>query len=72
MNTKEILLDNILSVMSGKSFSKAMAAHIVGGEGRLLSLIAAGKIDCTKDNDSPNGKWFCNASQVLSHCRLAR
>ncbi|MCF0219363.1 MAG: hypothetical protein HUK14_06240 [Muribaculaceae bacterium] len=72
INTKEILLDNILAVMSTKAFGKDMAAYIVGGENRLLELIADGKIECEKTTNRQNGKWFCNAAQVLSHCRNMR
>lgn len=72
VNEKEILLENILAATSGMVFSQKTAVKIVGGKGKLLALIADGKIDCTKDNGSQNGKWFCNAAQVLSHCRNMR
>ncbi len=72
LNTKEILLENIMAVMARFTFGKEQAAAIVGGESRLLTLIADGSIECEKTNNSRNGKWFCNAAQVLQHCRNAR
>lgn len=67
--TADILLDNILRIMSQETFSKDKAAYIVGGEKRLCRLIEEGKIEADKPSDSQNGKWYCNAGQVLAHCR---
>ena len=67
--TADILLDNILRIMSEETFSKDKAAYIVGGEKRLCRLIAEGKIEADKPSGSQNGKWYCNAGQVLAHCR---
>lgn len=64
-----VLLDNIFRVMSDETFSKDKAAHIVGGEKKLCRLIEQGKIHAEKPRDSQNGKWYCNAAQVLEHCR---
>lgn len=72
VNPKEILLENILAVMSDEYFSKDLSAKIVGGVKKLENLIAAGKIEATKPNNVQNGKWFCNAAQVLQHCRNMR
>ena len=72
VNPKEILLDNILATMSRFTFCKGQAASIVGGESKLLALIADGSIECEKTTNSQNGKWFCNAAQVLQHCRNTR
>lgn len=68
VNIKEIMLENILNMMSGFTFSKEQSAIIVGGESKLLDLISKGAIECEKTSNSKNGKWFCNASQVLQHC----
>ena len=67
--TPEILLDNILRVMSDETFSKDKAAAIVGGRTRLKRLVEEGKIDVEKPSSAQNGKWYCNAGQVLAHCR---
>lgn len=72
VNPKEILLENILAVMSDEYFSKDLSAKIVGGVKKLENLIAAGKIEASKPNNVQNGKWFCNAAQVLQHCRNMR
>lgn len=66
------LLDNIIRVMSDKKMSKSEAADIVGGEKKLLSLIESGKIEAYKPKNVQNGKWYCNAAQVLLHCRFKR
>lgn len=68
----DILLDNILRVMSTETFGKDKSAYIVGGETKLIRLIEEGKIDSDKPTNSQNGKWRCNAAQVLLHCRCAR
>lgn len=72
VNPKEILLENILAVMANEYFSKDLSAKIVGGVKKLEDLIAAGKIEAHKPNNVQNGKWFCNAAQVLLHCRNMR
>lgn len=72
VNPKEILLENILAVMANEYFSKDLSAKIVGGVKKLEDLIAAGKIEAHKPNNVQNGKWFCNAAQVLQHCRNMR
>lgn len=72
VNPKEILLENILIFMQGEKFGKNLSARIVGGEQKLTELIAAGEIMAEKPTASQNGKWFCNAAQVLSHCRNMR
>ncbi|MDU0248317.1 hypothetical protein RVY68_06350 [Phocaeicola vulgatus] len=38
----------------------------------LERLIESGKIEAVKPRNSQNGKWFCNAAQVLMHCRNMR
>lgn len=72
VNPKEILLENILAVMSDEYFSKDLSAKIVGGVKKLEDLIATGKIEESKPSNVQNGKWFCNAAQVLKHCRNMR
>lgn len=67
----EILLDNILRLFSTEIFGKDKSAYYVGGEKKLISLIEAGKIESDKPVNAQNGKWHCNAAQVLLHCRCA-
>lgn len=65
----EIMLNNIIRVMSTKTFGKVVSASIVGGEKKLERLIEKGEIQSEKESNSQNGKWQCNAAQVLLHCR---
>ncbi|MDE6353416.1 MAG: hypothetical protein K2K88_09850 [Muribaculaceae bacterium] len=51
-------------------FSKRQAAKLVGGETRLEKLIISGKIRMDKPTAKQNGKWFCNASDLLDFIRL--
>jgi len=62
-------LDNILEVMSCSTFGKRQAEMIVGGRAKLRRLMESGAVQFTKDNPSQNGKWRCNAADVLRHCR---
>ena len=70
--TAEILLDNIMRVMAGEYFGQTKAASIVGGQKKLEHLIETGRIEAVKPKNSQNGKWYCNAAQVLMHCRNMR
>ena len=62
-------LESILAVFANKTFSKDLSAEIVGGPKVLTDLIAQGKIHAEKPSNKQNGKWFCNAAEVLRHCR---
>lgn len=70
--TTEILLENIMRMMSKEFFGLKKSARIVGGEKKLKQLIEAGKIDACKGVNKQNGKWYCRADQVLMHCRNMR
>lgn len=72
VSTNDILLDNILRIMQGETFGKNKAAYIVGGKKRLIELIVQGKISSDKPTNTQNGKWQCNAADVLMHCRNTR
>lgn len=72
LNPEAIQLQNIFTIMSEEFFSKDLSAKIVGGVKKLENLIAAGKIEASKPTNSQNGKWFCNAAQVLQNCRNTR
>lgn len=62
--------DDILIIMNNKAFGQRLAANIVGGRGRLFRLISEGKIRANKPTNKQNGKWFCNASDVLRYAQL--
>lgn len=72
LNPEAIMLENIFAVMAGETFSKDLSAKIVGGVKKLEDLIAAGAIEADKPNNVQNGKWHCNAAQVLRNCRNMR
>lgn len=52
------------------TFSKAVAAKIVGGEYRLEKLIRNGEIRADKPTAKQNGKWFCNGADVINNVRF--
>ena len=70
--TRMMLSRRISAVLSGEYFGQTKAAAIVGGKKKLERLIESGKIEAVKPRNSQNGKWFCNAAQVLMHCRNMR
>lgn len=51
-------------------FSKSVSATIVGGRTKLEKLIGEGKIRAEKPANAQNGKWYCNASDVLRHAKV--
>ena len=50
-------------------FGKNVAAKIVGGRTRLEKLVAEGKIRAQKQNKVQNGKWRCNAGDVIFYAK---
>lgn len=72
VNPAEIQLENIYRATERLTFCKDVAAQIVGGPGKLMTLIAQGKISAEKGTNAQNSKWRCNAAQVLRHCRNMR
>ena len=62
--TAEARLADILAIMDTHTFGKREAAKIVGGIGRLIRLIE------DKPTCAQNGKWFCNASDVLRYAQV--
>lgn len=59
-------------VLNDKTFGRDQAADIVGGLTRLLDLVGKGLIRAEKRTNKQNGKWFCNAYDVIKHARLKR
>jgi hypothetical protein len=66
------MLHNILLAFEHETFSKELAAHIVGGAGRLEKLISSEKVKADKPCQSQNGKWFVCAPQVLVYSKNRR
>lgn len=50
-------------------FGQREAAKIVGGRTRLFRLVAEGKIRAEKPTMTQNGKWFCNAGDVVYYAK---
>jgi hypothetical protein len=70
-NEAEARLETILRLMNGHTFGLRMSERLVGGRARLERLIVEGKVRAEKANKSAqNGKWFCNASDVLRYARI--
>ena len=57
--------------MNGEVFGLKQASRIVGGQSRLMRLIEEGKVRAEKRNAlAQNGKWMCNAGDVLRYARI--
>ena len=66
-----MLNENVLKiVLNNKTFGRDEAADIVGGLSKFIDLISKGKIRAEKRTQKQNGKWFCNAYDVLKHASL--
>lgn len=57
-------------VLNDKTFGRDQAADIVGGLSRLIELIGKGLIRAEKRTNKQNGKWFCNAWDVIKWAQL--
>lgn len=64
-------LTSIYLAMNDKTFGQREAADIVGSRGKLLRLVGEGKIRAEKPTKKQNGKWFCNAADVLRYVKLS-
>lgn len=70
-NADKARLETIYRVMNRETFGLRTAERIVGGRSRLMRLITEGKIRAEKVNASAqNGKWQCNAGDVLMNARI--
>lgn len=57
-------------VLNDKSFSKDEAISIVGGLRRFTRLCATGRIRYQKKSTAQNGRWECNAFDVIKNASL--
>lgn len=62
--------DVLKIVLNDKTFGRDTAADIVGGLSRLIDLIGKGLIRAEKRTNKQNGKWFCNAYDVIKWAKL--
>ncbi len=66
-----IINEDILKiVLNDKTFGQRTAASIVGGRGRLFELVGKGLIRTEKKSSTQNGKWFCNAWDVIKYATI--
>ena len=71
INLDAAKLDVIYRVMNSETFGLRKSERIVGGRSRLMRLIEEGKIRAEKVNSmARNGKWMCNAGDVLRYARI--
>lgn len=71
INLDSIKLDVIYRIMNSETFGLRQSERIVGGHARLMRLIVDGKIRAEKVNSkAQNGKWQCNAGDVLRFARI--
>ena len=70
INLDSVRLDVIYRIMNGEVFGLKQASRIVGGQSRLMRLIEEGKVRAEKRNTAQNGKWMCNAGDVLRYARI--
>ena len=57
-------------VLNNKTFGRDTAADIVGGLGGLKELVGKGLIRAEKRTNKQNGKWFCNAWDVIKYATI--
>lgn len=57
-------------VLNDKSFSKDESISIVGGLNRFKELCAKGSIRYEKRSTAQNGRWRCNAFDVIKNASL--
>ena len=70
-NEAEARLQTILRLMNDQTFGLRRSEKIVGGRARLERLIIEGKVRAEKGNPTAqNGKWLCNASDVLRYAKI--
>ncbi|WP_418894197.1 hypothetical protein [Limibacterium fermenti] len=50
-------------------FGQREAAKIVGGRTQLERLVAEGKVRAEKPSPAQNGKWYCNAGDVIYYAK---
>lgn len=67
VNTFPDKFHTILRAAANVTFSKNTAEVFVGGRSRLERLVAENKIRAEKSTNKQNGRWLCNAADVLRY-----
>lgn len=67
-----MLNEEVLKIaLNDKTFSQREAEKIVGSRGRLFDLVGKGAIRAEKrPANRQNGRWYCNAYDVIKHASL--
>lgn len=66
-----MLNENVLQIaLGGITFSQREAEKIVGSRNRLFDLVGKGKIRAEKRANRQNGRWYCNAYDVMKYASL--
>ena len=56
--------------LGGITFSQREAEKIVGGRTQLFKLVGEGKIRAVKRANRQNGRWYCNAYDVIKYATI--
>lgn len=66
-----VTIRQLISIMlrNEMTFGQREASKIVGGRTRLERLVAEGRIRMEKPTMAQNGKWFCNAGDVVFYAK---
>lgn len=60
--------DILQIALGGITFSQRESERVVGGRDRLFTLVGQGKIRAEKKpKDRQNGRWYCNAYDVIKY-----
>lgn len=62
--------DVLKIVLNNVTFGRDQSAEIVGGLTKLKNLVGSGKIRSEKRTNKQNGKWFCNAYDVMKYAEI--
>lgn len=63
--------DILKIALGGITFSQRESERVVGGRDRLFTLVGQGKIRAEKKpKDRQNGRWYCNAYDVIKYATI--
>lgn len=71
-NIMEVDSEILKIVLNDKTFSRNESASIVGGLSRLYDLVGKGLIRAEKKSKRQNGRWACNAWDVVKYARIKK
>ena len=57
--------------LAGITLSQRESEKIVGSRHRLFKLVGEGKIRAEKRADRQNGRWYCNAYDVIKYATIS-